>query len=168
MLKGNQDILSNQIRQIFNFINLTFAETNTNRLFLHSLQRDIIQDNIIVHHLSKEFKALIIDRNIFIITFQLRSHIATLCNGINSLKIYILSITSQILVIHSQKLTPAPLNPLDLMSLLTKLETKLVSHPRLTLPTWHNENIWYMYKFMKLQSFMLSDTLLCSLPHSSS
>ena len=45
------------------------------------------------------------------------------------------------------------------MSLLTKLETKLVSHPRLTLPTWHAENIWYLYKFIKLQSFMLSDTL---------
>ena len=46
--------------------------------------------------------------------------------------------------------SPALLNPLDLMSLFTKLETKLVSHPRLTLPAWHGENIWHMYKIMKL------------------
>ena len=34
-----------------------------------------------------------------------------------------------------------------------------MSHPQLTLPQWEGENILYMYKFMKLQSFMLSDTL---------
>ena len=45
------------------------------------------------------------------------------------------------------------------MYLHTKLETKLVSHLRLTLSAWHGENIWYMYNFMKFQSFMLLDTL---------
>ena len=29
----------------------------------------------------------------------------------------------------------------DLPPLLIKLETKLVSHPRLALPAWHGENI---------------------------
>ena len=91
--------------------------------------------------------------------FQLRSCLATLCNGINSLRIDILSIINKISVISSQTLTPSLLNPIDFMHLLTKLETKLVSHPRFTLPVWHGENIWYMYKCMKLQSFMLSDTL---------
>ena len=82
--------------------------------------------------------------------FQLRSHLVTLCNGIHSVKIDILSILNQVSVISSQKLTPALLNPLDLISLLIKLETQLVSHPRLALPQWNGENIWYMYKFMKL------------------
>ena len=35
---------------------------------------------------------------------------------------------------NSQKLTPALLHPLDLTSLLIKLEMKLVSQPRLALP----------------------------------
>ena len=74
-------------------------------------------------------------------------------------KIDILSILNQISAISSQKLTPALLNPLDLTSLLIKLEIKLVSHPRLALPAWQSENIWYMYKFMKLRSFIMSDTL---------
>ena len=56
--------------------------------------------------------------------FQLRSHFGTLlCNGINSAKIDILSILDQVLIISSQKLKPALLNPLDLKSLLTELET---------------------------------------------
>ena len=53
ILKGNQDTLSNQIKQTFNFVNLTYAKAITNRLLLSSLQKDIIQVNTIVHHLSK-------------------------------------------------------------------------------------------------------------------
>ena len=66
---------------------------------------------------------------------------------------------NQVSVISSQKLKPALLNPLYLKSLLTKLETQLVSHPRLALPQWDGKNIWYICKFMKCQSFMMSDTL---------
>ena len=75
------------------------------------------------------------------------------------LKIAILSITNWLSVIHSQTLTSALLIPLHLKSVLSKRETKLISDHRLTLPAWHGENICYMYKFMKLQSIMLSDTL---------
>ena len=86
LLKGNQDILSSQIQKTFNFFNLTHVETGTNRLLLRSLQKDIIQINRTVHHLSKDLKALVHNRNFFIIMFQLksqlRSHLATLHNGI--------------------------------------------------------------------------------------
>ena len=91
--------------------------------------------------------------------FQLRSHLATCKSGINSVRIDILSILDQVSVICSQKHTPTLLNPLDHKLLLTKLEDQLVSHPHLTLPKWEEDNLWYKYKFMKLQSFMLSDTL---------
>ena len=91
--------------------------------------------------------------------FQLRSHLATLHNGINSVRIGILSNINQVSVISSQKLKPASLNPSDLKLLLTKLDSQLVSLPRLALPQWEGNTIWYMYKFMKLWSFMLSDTL---------
>ena len=74
----------------------------------------------------------------------------TLHNGIHSLKIDILSILNQVSVISSQKLISALLNQLDLISLLIKLEAKLISHHRLALHKWHGENIWYMSKFMKL------------------
>ena len=139
-------------------MNLTYAETDTKRLLLRTLQKDILQISSTVHFLSKELKALFHDRNFFIIMFQLRSHLATLCNGINSMKIDILSILNQVLVFSSQKLKPALLNPLCLKS-FTKLDTQLVLHPRLALPKWNGENNWYMYKFMKLQSFMMSNTL---------
>ena len=65
ILKGNQDILSKQIEQSSNFVSLTYSETDTNRLLLKSLQKDIIQINSTVHCLSKELKALIYDRNLF-------------------------------------------------------------------------------------------------------
>ena len=155
----NQDILNSQIQETFNFINLTYTETDSSRLLLISLQKDILQINSTVHHLSKELKSLFHDRNFFVIKFQFRSCLATLCNGINSVKIDILSILDQVSIISSQKLKPVLLYPLDLKSLLTKLETQLVSHPRLALPQWNCANIWYMYKFMKLWSFMMSDTL---------
>ena len=89
--------------------------------------------NNTVHHLSKELTALSHDRNFFIIMFQLRSHLATLQSGVNSVKIDILSILNQVLVISLQMLKPALLNPSDLKLLLTKLANQLVSHTRLAL-----------------------------------
>ena len=81
---------------------------------------------------------------------QLRSHLVTLHNGIYSVRIDILSILNIISVISSQKLTSALLNPLDLILLLIKLETQLLSHLGLALPQWNGENLWYMYMFMKV------------------
>ena len=42
---------------------------------------------------------------------QLRSHLATLQNGINSVRIEVLSLLDQVLVISSQNLKPTLLNP---------------------------------------------------------
>ena len=159
ILKETQDILSSQIQKTFNFINWTCAETDTNRLLLTSLQKDTLQINSHIHCLSKELTTLFHVRNFFVIIFQLRSCLATLCNGINSVKIDILSILDQVSVISSQKLKLVLLNPFDLKSLLTKLETQLVLYPWLALLQWNSENIWYMYKFMKLWFSMMSDTL---------
>ena len=92
------------MQKTFNFINLTYMETDTNRLFFQSLQKDIIQINSTVHHLSKELKALVHDRNYFIIMFQLRSHLAALHNGIHSVKIDILSIINKVSVLSSHLL----------------------------------------------------------------
>ena len=91
--------------------------------------------------------------------FKLRGHLGTLHNGICSVRIDILSILNQISIINSQKLTPALLNPLDLISLMIKMETQLMLHLRLALPKWNGENLWYMYKFMTLQSFMMLNAL---------
>ena len=159
IIEGNQDVLSSQIQMTFNFVNLTYTETDTDWLLLKSLQKDILHINNTVHCLLKELKALFHDRNFFIIMFQLRCYLATLQSGINSVRINILSILNQVSVISSQKLKPALLNQSDLELLLTKLENQLLSHPQLALPQWEGEDIWYMYKFMKLQSFMFSDTL---------
>ena len=71
ILKENWDILSCQIQKTFNFLNLTWAETDTNRLLLRSLQKDILQINSTVYHLSKELKAFFF--MIEIVMFQLRS-----------------------------------------------------------------------------------------------
>ena len=159
ILKGNQDTLSNKIKQMFKFVSLTYVESNTNRLLLSLLQKDIVQIHSTVHCLSKELKALILDRNFFTIMVQQRSTVATLCNGLHSFRVNILSIVNQISIISSQKLALALLSPCDLTTLPIKLESKLVSHPRLALPAYHGENILYMYKFMKLQFFITSDTL---------
>ena len=108
-----------------------YAETDTNKLLLKSLQKDILQINRTVHHLSKELKSIFHNRNFFAIMFQLRSYLATPCNGISLVKTDILSIWDEVLIICSQKPKPVLLNPLVLKLLLTKLEIQLVSHPRL-------------------------------------
>ena len=77
ILKGNQDILGSQIQKPFNFFNLTYMETDTNRLLIKSLQRNIVQINSTVHHLSKDLKALIHNRKVFIVLFQLKSHLSS-------------------------------------------------------------------------------------------
>ena len=43
ILEENQDILNDQIQKTFNFVNLTYAETNTNILLVWSLQKDFLQ-----------------------------------------------------------------------------------------------------------------------------
>ena len=96
ILGGNQDTLSRQIKKTFNFINLTYTETDTNMLLLRSLQKDIFQTNSTIHYLSKELKALFSQQNSFIIMFQLRSHLVTLCKGIHSVKIDTLSILNHL------------------------------------------------------------------------
>ena len=106
--------------------------------------------NNTVHCLSKELKALFHDGNFFITMFQLRSCLAILQSGINSVRIDVLPILNQVSVISSQKLKLALLNPSDLKLLLTKLENQLVSHLQLTLPQQEGEEIWNIYKFMKL------------------
>ena len=83
---------------MFNFVNLTYMETDNNG-FPRTLQKDILQINSSVYHLSKELKALFHDRNFFIVMFQLRSCRTTFCNGINSAKIDILLILNQVLII---------------------------------------------------------------------
>ena len=129
ILEQNQNIPSSHIQKTFIFVNITYMQTDTNHLLFKSLQKDILQTNSTVHHLSKEMKALFHDRNFLIIMFQLKSHLATLNNGINSARIDILSIFNQVLVISSQKHKPALLNQSDLKLLLTKLENQLVLTP---------------------------------------
>ena len=159
ILEENQDAISNQIQKAFNFVNLTYAETNTNRFLLRSLQKDILQVNNTVHHLSNELKVLFHNRNFFITMFQLRSHLATVQSRMYSVKrMDILSILDKLSVISSQNLKPTLLNPSDHKLLLPKLEDQLMSHPHLALSQWEGET-YGTYKFMKLQSYMLSDTL---------
>ena len=72
IIKANQDTLCAQIKETFNFVNSTYTETSANRLLLYSLQQDIVQINSTIHCLSKELKPLILERNFFIILFQIR------------------------------------------------------------------------------------------------
>ena len=78
ILEENQDVLSNQTQMTFNFVNLTYAKTNTDRLLLRSVQKDILKVNNTIHQLSKELKTLFHNRNFFITIFQLRSNLETL------------------------------------------------------------------------------------------
>ena len=66
ILEENQDIISIQIQKTFNLVNPTYAETNSNRPLLRSLQKDILQVNNTVHHLSKELKVLFQNRIFFL------------------------------------------------------------------------------------------------------
>ena len=63
------------------------------------------------------------------------------CNEIHSIRIDILSVLNEVSAISFQNLTPTLLDPLDIISLLIKLETQLVSHSQLALPEWNSENI---------------------------
>ena len=97
--------------------------------------------------------------------FQLRSHLASLHNGINSVTIDILSIINQVSVISSQKLKPALLNPSDLKLLFTKLENQLVSYPRSALPQWKGENIWYIYIYIYIYIYVHETYILHVVRH---
>ena len=126
-------------------------ETETNRLLLKSLQKDSVQIKSTVHCLSKELKALIHNRNIFHYYVPVEKPLSDTppWNTLSQNRHFVnpkASFSHKIPKAHSH-------------SLLIKLETQLVSHPRLALPQWNSENICYKYQFMKLQSFMMLKTL---------
>ena len=96
ILRENQDILSSQIEKKHSIIHLTYAETVTYQLLFKSLQKDMLQITNTFHHLSKKLKALYDNRNFFIIMFQLRRHLANLCNRIKLVRIDIISILNHV------------------------------------------------------------------------
>ena len=118
ILEENQNVLSSQIQKTFNFVNLAYAETNTNRLLLSSLQKHILQENSSPTPIERA-KSTFYDRNFFITMFQLRCHLAALQSGINLVRIDILSILDQLSVISSQKLKLT--NPSGFKLLLSRL-----------------------------------------------
>ena len=76
ILKENQDILSSQIQKTFNFINLTYTETDTNRLLFNLLQKGHSADKQYCPPPMKRDKITFYERNFVVIIFQLRCHLA--------------------------------------------------------------------------------------------
>ena len=58
------------------------------------------------------------------------------------------------------KINPTLINPPDLQYFLYDTKDQLQSNPRLDLPVEIETSIWRYYKFLKIQTFVLTDTLL--------
>ena len=119
ILEENQDVLSDEMQKTFNFVNLTYAETNTNQLLLKSLQKDTLQ---VKQHSSLPIKGTESTFPQWIFLYQFVT--ITKCFS-NTLKWNKFSqsrypiILNKFSVISSQTLTLTLLNPPDLKLLLT-------------------------------------------------
>ena len=99
ILKENQDILSSQIQKTFKFVNLTCTETDTNRLILRSVQKDILQIKCYYTLPIKRTKSTFPWQKFLYYHVSVEKPFSYPFNGINSVKIDILTILNQISVI---------------------------------------------------------------------
>ena len=82
MLKENQLMQQEQIRECYEFLNITRVETVENRKLLKRLYREIFQLNACFTVLSTETIMLTYHKNFILIILQLRGKIAALQDGL--------------------------------------------------------------------------------------
>ena len=121
----------------------------------------LIQLNNSMNSVSEGIKALEFSKNFILAMLQLRNRLATMCDGIETLKEdlkriheYMMSLTTH------NKVTPNLFPPTDLRDLLEDVKARLVANPKLALPVDKNANIWSYYQFLKIDSFVHCDMLI--------
>ena len=113
-----------------------------------------------MNSVSEGIKALEISNNFIMAMLQLRNRLATMHDGIETLKEDLKGIYEYMMSLTTHKITPNLIPPTDLRDILENVKARLVANPKLALPVHKNANIWFCYQFLKIDSFVHRDMLI--------
>ena len=164
ILKQNQNLQQNQIKQLLKMNQLTAVETKRNRKLLKDLTKDMIQINFTVAQLEYQSQQLHASVNFLNFMMSVRHKIAVIRDSIFAIQQNLNHLYIYLNTLSTHKLIPEMLTPYDLLALLKTVVRDLRSHPKLKLPLEPTKNeIYQYYQIMSASAVIYDEMLLCVL-----
>ena len=164
ILKQNQNLQQDQIKQLLKMNQLTAVETSRNRKLLKDLTKDMIQINFTVAQLEYQSQQLHASVNFLNFMMSVRHKIAVIRDSTFAIQQNLNHLYIYLNTLSTHKLIPEMLTPYDLLALLKTVVRDLRSHPKLKLPVEPTKNeIYQYYQIMSASAVMYDEMLLCIL-----
>ena len=164
ILKQNQNLQQDQIKQLLKMNQLTTVETSRNRKLLKDLTKDMIQINFTVAQLEYQSQQLHASVNFLNFMMSVRHKIAVIRDSTFAIQQNLNHLYIYLNTLSTHKLIPKMLTPYDLLALLKTVVSDLRSHPKLKLPVEPTKNeIYQYYQIMSASAVIYDEMLLCIL-----
>ena len=164
ILKQNQNLQQDQIKQLLKMNQLTAVETSRNRKLLKDLTKDMIQINFTVAQLEYQIQQLHASVNFLNFMMSVRHKIAVIRDSTFAIQQNLNHLYIYLNTLSTHKLIPKMLTPYDLLALLKTVVRDLRSHPKLKLPVEPTKDeIYQYYQIMSASAVMYDEMLLCIL-----
>ena len=164
ILKQNQNLQQDQIKQLLKMTKLTVVETSRNRKLLKDLTKDMIQINFTVAQLEYQSQQLHASVNFLNFMMSARHKIAVIRDSTFAIQQNLNHLYIYLNTLSTHKLIPKMLTPYDLLALLKTVVRDLKSHPKLKLPVKPTKDkIYQYYQIMSVSTVMYDEMLLCIL-----
>ena len=164
ILKQNQNLQQDQIKQLLKMNQLTAVETSRNRKLLKDLTKDMIQINFTVAQLEYQSQQLHASVNFLNFMMSVRHKIAVIRDSTFAIQQNLNHLYIYFNTLSTHKLIPKMLTPYDLLALMKTVVRDLRSHPKLKLPVEPTKNeIYQYYQIMSASAVMYDEMLLCIL-----
>ena len=164
ILKQNQNLQQDQIKQLLKMNQLTAVETLKNRKLLKDLNKDMIQINFTVAQLEYQSQQLYASVKFLNFMMTVRHKIAVISDSTFAIQQNLNHLYIYLNTLGTHKLIPEMLTPYDLLALLETVVKDLRSHPKLKLlvePT--KDEVYQYYQIMSASAVMYDEMLLCIL-----
>ena len=164
ILKLNQNLQQDQIKQLLKMNQLTAVETTRNQKLLKDLTKDMIQINFTVAQLEYQSQQLHASVNFLNFMMSARHKIAVIRDSTFAIQQNLNHLYIYLNTLSTHKLIPEMLTPYDLLALLKTVVRDLRSHPKLKLPVEPTKNeIYQYYQIMSASAVIYDEMLLCIL-----
>ena len=164
ILKQNQNLQQDQIKQLLKMHQLTVVETLKNRKLLKDLTKDMIQINFTVAQLEYQSQQLYASVNFLNFMVTVRHKIAVIRDSTFAIQQNLNHLYIYLNTLGTHKLIPKMLTPYDLLALLKAVVKDLRSHPKLKLPVKPTKDeVYQYYQIMSASAVMYDEMLLCVL-----
>ena len=164
ILKQNQNLQQDHIKQLLKMNQLTMVETARNRKLLKDLMKNMIQLNFMVNQSEYQAKQLYASVNFINFMLAVRHKLATIRDSTFAIQQDLNHLYMYLNTLSVKKLIPEMLTPYDLQALLDVVIEDLKSHSKLRLlvkPT--KDTVCKNYQIIMASAIMFDEMLLCAL-----